>query len=54
MYGREQYVFELMMRYLPAGVLTLIIVSLLTKPPPKKQLDDFFTLIKTPSARSKS
>ena len=48
MYGTEQYVFELMLCYLPAGVLTFVIVSLLTPPPPRKQVDDFFMLINTP------
>ncbi|MEA2708061.1 MAG: sodium/proline symporter, partial [Phycisphaerales bacterium] len=48
MYGREQFVFELMLCYLPAGVVTLIVVSLLTPPPPKKQVDDFFMLLNTP------
>lgn len=51
MYGREKYVFELMLCYLPAGVLTLVIVSLLTPPPDRKQVDDFFLLLKTPVGR---
>jgi hypothetical protein len=40
--------FELTARYLPAGAGALVIVSLLTKPQPRKQLDDFFLLLKTP------
>src|SRR5256885_2144245 len=31
-YGSERYVFELMLCYLPAGVLMMIVVSLLTPP----------------------
>ncbi len=37
-----------MVRYLPAGIATFIVVSLLTRPQPKKQLDNFFMLLKTP------
>jgi Na+/proline symporter len=47
-YGSEQYVFELMVRYLPPGIAAMIIVSLLTQPQPRKQIDDFFLLLKTP------
>lgn len=47
-YSGKQYVFELMVRYLPAGVLALVVVSLLTRPPPRKQVDDFFMLLRTP------
>jgi Na+/proline symporter len=47
-YGPAEYMFELTVRYLPAGLAALIIVSLLTKPQPRKQLDDFFMLLKTP------
>jgi Na+/proline symporter len=47
-YAGKKYIWELMIRYLPAGVLTVIIVSLLTRPPPKKQVEDFFLLLKTP------
>src|SRR5204863_8847333 len=47
-FGREQYVFELMLCYLPAGVLTMIIVSLLTPPPPWKKVHDLRALLKTP------
>jgi Na+/proline symporter len=48
MYGREQFVFELMLCYLPAGIAALILVSLFSTPQPRKQLDDFFLLLKTP------
>lgn len=48
MYGNEKLLPELMVRYLPAGIVALVVVSLLTKAPPKKQVDDFFMLIKTP------
>ncbi|HEY1683679.1 MAG TPA: sodium:solute symporter family protein [Tepidisphaeraceae bacterium] len=47
-YGREQYVYELMLCYLPAGVAVMVLVSLFTPAPPRKQVDDFFLLIKTP------
>lgn len=47
-YGREGYVYQLMLVYLPAGIFTLIVVSLFTKPQPKKQIDDFYLLLKTP------
>ena len=33
---------------LPGGIVALILGSLLTRPQPKKQLDDFFLLLKTP------
>jgi Na+/proline symporter len=48
MYGSEKVLPQLLMWYLPAGVVTLVVVSLLTRPQPKKQLDDFFMLLKTP------
>ena len=47
-YGREQYVFELMLCYLPVGIVVMIAVSLFTAPPPAKQVDDFFALLRTP------
>lgn len=47
-YGAAEYMYELTIRYLPAGVLTLIVVSLLTKPPPRKQVDDLRMLLRTP------
>ncbi len=48
MYGRESFVFELMLVYLLPGVAVMIVVSLFTKPQPKEQIDDFFLLLKTP------
>ncbi|HWB55125.1 MAG TPA: hypothetical protein VG722_13065, partial [Tepidisphaeraceae bacterium] len=48
MYGAAPYVYELMLCYLPGGVLSLIVVSLLTRPLPKKKIDDFFMLLNTP------
>jgi Na+/proline symporter len=48
MYGREGYIAQLMMCYLPVGVVTMVVVSLLTKPPPPKQIRDFFMLLNTP------
>jgi Na+/proline symporter len=47
-YAGKQNIPQLMLRYLPAGVVTLIVVSLLTKAPPRKKVDDFFMLLKTP------
>jgi Na+/proline symporter len=47
-YAGKQYIPQLMVLYVPAGVLTLVVVSLLTKPPPRKQVDDFRMLLKTP------
>ncbi|MCX6134892.1 MAG: hypothetical protein NTU47_13855 [Ignavibacteriales bacterium] len=34
--------------YLPSGILVLVLVSLLTKPEPERQLEKFFTLLHTP------
>jgi Na+/proline symporter len=48
MYGDKQYVFELMLCYLLPGYVTLIVVSLFTKPQPREQLDHFFMLLNTP------
>lgn len=48
MYGDEKMLPQLLLCYLPAGVFTLVVVSLLTQAQPKKQLDDFFALLKTP------
>jgi hypothetical protein len=47
-YGTAERVYDLTIRYLPAGVLTLIVVSLLTKPIARKKVDDFFMLLRTP------
>jgi SSS family solute:Na+ symporter len=40
-----------LLAFLPAGILALIIGSLLGKPHPKDKLDKFYTLIKTPVGR---
>jgi hypothetical protein len=47
-YAGKRFVPQLMVRYLPPGVAALVIVSLLTKPPNKKRVDDFFMLLRTP------
>src|SRR5262249_32537997 len=47
-FGSEKVLDSLMFRCLPAGVVALIVGSLLTSPPPRKQVDDFFLLLKTP------
>jgi Na+/proline symporter len=47
-YGKAEYVFELSVRYVPAGLAALVVVSLLTKPVARKKVDDFFMLLKTP------
>jgi hypothetical protein len=40
--------YELTRIYLPAGIVTFILVSLLTRPPPEKQVNDFRMLLRTP------
>lgn len=47
-FGEAKRFDSLMLWALPPGVLALVIGSLLTKPLPTKQVDDFFMLIKTP------
>jgi hypothetical protein len=47
-YGSEREFALLMVWALPAGVLALLLVSFLTRSQPKKQVDDFFMLLKTP------
>jgi Na+/proline symporter len=47
-YGEAQYVFELAIRYLPAGVAAFVVVSLLTPRVDRKKVDDFFMLLRTP------
>jgi len=48
MYGTPQQVPPLLISYFPLGVLAIIAVSLLTPPQPRRQVDDFFLLLKTP------
>jgi Na+/proline symporter len=48
MYGHEKYLSQLMIRALPAGIAVLVLVSLFTRPHSRKQVDDFFMLLKTP------
>ena len=52
MYGPADYMFELTIRFVPAGIATLIVVSLLTPPPPAKKVDDFAALLRTPVGRA--
>jgi Na+/proline symporter len=47
-YGSEKYLSKLMAWTLPVGVASLILGSLVTRPPPRKQVDDFRLLLKTP------
>ncbi len=47
-YAAAEYMFELTVRYLPAGMITLIVVSLLTPPPNPKQVRDLRLLLTTP------
>jgi len=47
-FGPAEYMFELTIIYLPAGIVTFILVSLLTRPPPAKQVEDFRMLLRTP------
>jgi len=37
-----------MLCYLPIGIVVFVVVSLLSRRQPKKQVDDFFMLLKTP------
>jgi Na+/proline symporter len=47
-YARPADVPDLLVRYVPAGVIALVVVSLLTKPVARKRVDDFNLLIRTP------
>jgi hypothetical protein len=47
-YGSEKYFPQLMIRALPPGIIALVAASLLTPPQPRKQVDDFFLLLRTP------
>ena len=47
-FGPAEFMFELTIIYLPAGIATFILVSLFTKPPPAKQVEDFRMLLRTP------
>src|SRR5439155_25920438 len=47
-YGTPQRVAPLLLCYFPLGTAKIVIVSLLTRPQPRKEVDDFFMLLKTP------
>ncbi|MDO8587945.1 MAG: sodium:solute symporter family protein [Armatimonadota bacterium] len=47
-YGEKKDLAKLVISYLPAGIVTLIAVSLLSKPLSKAVLDKFYLLLKTP------
>jgi Na+/proline symporter len=47
-FGQKEDLVYLVLTYLPAGVLTLILVSLTTRPEPKEALDRFYLLLSTP------
>jgi Na+/proline symporter len=47
-YGDKTQLHLLMLSYLPAGLVALVVGSLLSRPAEKKKLDDFYTLMKTP------
>ena len=47
-FGDKKEIASLVLSYLPAGVVVLIIGSLISKPLPKAILDKFYLLIKTP------
>lgn len=49
-HGKEGLVMRVA-SYLPVGVVTLVAVSLLTKPHDQKALNDFYTLLRTPVGR---
>jgi Na+/proline symporter len=48
LYGSEKQLYRLMVWALPAGIAALVVVSLMTPSLPKKQIDDFFMLLRTP------
>jgi Na+/proline symporter len=48
MFGPARYMPKLMISYLPPGIIMLVLVSLLTRPQPQKQVDDFVKLLRTP------
>lgn len=48
MYGLARYMPQLMAAYLPPGIALLVIVSWLTRPQPKQQVQDFYALLRTP------
>ena len=50
-YADKKLLAYRLLAFLPAGILALIIGSLLGKPLPKEQLNKFYTLIKTPVGR---
>ncbi|MFQ6096838.1 MAG: sodium:solute symporter [Armatimonadota bacterium] len=50
-YAGKEHAHELALAYMIPGALALVIGSLLTRPRPKKVLDDFYTLLRTPVGR---
>jgi hypothetical protein len=50
-YGPAEFMFELTIRYLPAGIVTFIVVSLLTPPTPRQKVDNLAALLRTPVGR---
>jgi Na+/proline symporter len=48
LFGDEKRFDKLMLRALPPGIFALVIGSLLTRPLPRKQVADFFLLLRTP------
>jgi Na+/proline symporter len=48
MYAKPVNVPELLVSYVPAGLVVLVVVSLLTKPVARKKVDDLFLLLRTP------
>jgi len=53
MYADKSHLPQLVLSYLPAGIVALIVGSLLGKSLPKDLLDKFYLLIKTPVGREK-
>jgi Na+/proline symporter len=47
-YGKAENVYELSIRYLPAGMIAFVLASLATPRTNRKKVDDFFMLLKTP------
>lgn len=50
-YGDKAQLHYLMACYLPAGIIALVVGSLLTRPGDQKKISDFFTLMHTPVGR---
>lgn len=52
-YAEKAQLWPLVLSYLPAGIIALVVGSLLGKPHPEKSLHKFYALLKTPVGREK-